>query len=144
LVALGQGQAAVVMPHYPHMMSEDTEVWTRFLKEGEWTIEKVWYDVHVGKQIGFADRMDPLVSSIASGISRKRIDVVVKLAKQLWVVEIKPFASYVSLGQVRMYHRLFCEEFQPDIECVPVVICGACDLDVLSDYQNQGIVVFEV
>lgn len=144
MVVLGHGQLAIPMPHYPHMMAEDIEVWTQFLKSEDFNIERVWYDVHVGGKMDPVLDVDHLGSRIAAGVSRKRIDVVAKLKNQIWVIEVKPFANYVSLGQVRMYHRLFCEEFKPDIECVPVVVCASCDPDVLADYQNQSIIVIEV
>ncbi|GAI17093.1 unnamed protein product, partial [marine sediment metagenome] len=43
MVSLGPGQRAVIRPHYPHMMVEDTAVWTKFLRAEFVRIKEVWY-----------------------------------------------------------------------------------------------------
>ncbi|GAH71751.1 unnamed protein product, partial [marine sediment metagenome] len=46
--ALGVSQKPVVMPAYPHMLAEDTAVWTKYLQSPLVPIKELWYDVHVG------------------------------------------------------------------------------------------------
>lgn len=144
MAELGPGQIPMVMPSYPHMLAEDIEVWTRFLQDPVKKIERVWYDVHVGQEVTPVIGWDLLGSRIAGGVSRKRIDVVAKVKNQVWVVEVKPLAGFVALGQVKMYHRLFVREYRPRVECVGVVVCGNVDPDVVADFRAAAIVVISV
>ncbi|MBA7533039.1 hypothetical protein ES705_25274 [subsurface metagenome] len=132
------------MPHYPHMLAEDTLVWSKYLADPVHRITEVWYDVHVGKPVPGLDPSDKLGMRIASGITRKRIDVVARVGGGLWVVEIKPFASMLALGQVLSYTRLFVEEYRPDEEVRPVIVCSAVDADLLDEFEAMGVVVIEV
>ncbi len=51
LVDLGQGTKPLVRHHYPHMLAEDTGVWTKFPKTDSFRPQEVWYDVRVGKKL---------------------------------------------------------------------------------------------
>ena len=127
------------MTHYPHMLSEDTDVWTKYLQRPVKPILEVWYDVHVGS--GMADHFagDALGTRIASGVLRKRIDAVCLLEDSIWVVEIKPLASMLALGQVISYYRMFVSEYSIIRRVFPVVICDAVDEDLISTYRAAGV-----
>ena len=45
MAELGPSMKPMVMPHYPHMMAEDTEVWSKYLASPLVPIKEVWYDV---------------------------------------------------------------------------------------------------
>lgn len=138
---LGVSQKPIVMPHYPHMLAEDTEVWSKYLADPVAAIDEVWYDVHVGQAVVLPVGSTSLDQRIASGISRKRIDVVARVDGSLWVVEIKPFASMLALGQVLSYTRMFVEEFRPVEEVVSVIVCDAVDVDLLDEFEALGVMV---
>ena len=87
---------------------------------------------------------DELGMRIASGITRKRIDVVARVGSGLWVVEIKPFASMLALGQVLGYTRLFVEEYRPEEEVRSVVVCDRIDEDLIDEFEADGVIVIEV
>lgn len=140
---LGKSQKPIVMTHYPHMLAEDTAVWSKYLADPVLAIKEVWYDVHVGQAmllpVGAAD----LDKRIADGVSRKRIDVVCAVGSVLWVVEIKPFASMLALGQVLSYTRMFIEEFRPTVEVTSVIVCDAVDDDLLDEFEALGVMVIQ-
>ena len=129
------------MPAYPHMMAEDTEIWSKYLAAPVITIKEVWYDVHVGGQVKGIDPSDVMGNKIAAGITRKRIDVVAEVAGGLWVIEIKPFGSMLALGQVLSYARLFAIEYRPVLVVQPVVVCASVDEDLLDEFGAQGVMV---
>lgn len=141
---LGIGQKPIVMPTYPHMLAEDTGVWTEYLKAPIVPIKRVWYDVHVGKAVVPVAADDLLGARIAAGISRKRIDVVCKVGGGYWVVEIKPFGSMLALGQALSYTRLFIAEYAPPGEVWPVVVCSEVDADLIDEFEAAGVAVIEV
>lgn len=126
------------------MLSEDTGVWTAYLKDPIAPIKELWYDVHVGKAVEPVLVGDALGVRIASGISRKRIDVVCSVGGGYWVVEIKPFGSMLALGQVLSYTRLFVEEFRPAGEVWPVVVCYHVDPDLVDNFEAAEVAVIEV
>lgn len=141
---LGQGQKPLVMPHYPHFLSEDTAVWTRFLQTDANLITRVWYDVKVGRSMDLPAAASDMEKRIAAGVSRKRIDVVCLVDSNYWIVEIKPYANMVALGQVITYSRLFPLEYDVPGEIVPVIICAESDEDLIDEFDQMGILVIVV
>lgn len=138
---LGKGRLPIVMPAYPHMLGEDTAVWTRFLESGDFHLQEVWYDVHVGAEIKGDWPDDSVNVRIARGISRKRIDVVALVDGRYWVIEVKPLAMHFAIGQVLVYEGLFVKEYEPPIETWPVIICDRVDEDVIPECKRLGVVV---
>jgi len=130
------------MSSYPHMLSEDTVVWSKFLKSEADRIARVWYDVHVGTGIEPISPADDISRAVALGVSRKRIDVVAKVGGGFWVVEVKPFASMLAIGQALTYSRLFSLEYQPPGAVWPIIVCDAVDEDLLSEFDELGVGVF--
>ncbi len=141
---LGVGRKAVIAPHYPHMLAEDAAVWTRYLEDPVVPILEVWYDVRVGKPVELPPGATEMEKKIAAGLTRKRIDVIVKVEGFYWVVELKPFGGYVAYGQVLTYFRLFRQEYRLDLECLPVIICIEVDRDLLVELDEKGVVGIEV
>lgn len=138
---LGVSQKPIVMPSYPHMLAEDTAVWSRYLSSPIVPIKEVWYDVHVGKPVGVGAGSAEMDRRIAAGISRKRIDCVCRVGGGFWVVEIKPFASMLALGQVLCYTRLFIGDYEPKGEVWPVIVCDSADDDLLDEFEGSGVIV---
>jgi len=143
LVDLGPGQKPVVMPRYPHMMPEDTDVWTKFLRSNFIDIKRVWYDVRVGLSVLRGVGIDSGLTRIANGITRKRIDVVAAVGGGLWVVEVKPWANMYALGQVLTYLRLFRKEYISPGEVIPVIVCDGTDDDILEEIEEFGVLVIQ-
>ncbi|MBA7479872.1 hypothetical protein ES707_15313 [subsurface metagenome] len=141
---LGHSMKPVVMPSYPHMMAEDTDVWTRYLKDPITPIREVWYDVHVGRPVSLPVGADALTRRVAAGVTRKRIDVVCRVGGGFWVVEVKPFANMLALGQVISYYRLLVTEYELDGAAWPVVVCGDYDRDLADEYEAQMVGLIQV
>lgn len=144
MARLPVGQKPIVMPTYPHMLAEDTDVWTDYLKAPIAPIKEVWYDLHVGGPMEVTKDATEVEKSVAAGISRKRIDAVCRVGGGYWVIEVKPFASMLAVGQVLSYARLFAQEYEPDGEVWPVIVCRNADPDLLAEYEVYGIGVITV
>ncbi len=123
------------------MLAEDTDVWSRYLANPIISIAAVWYDVHVGAGIKADSEASEAIRRVAAGVGRKRIDCICKVAGGFWVVEIKPLASMLALGQVLTYVRLFVVEFEVDGEVWPVVVCDSVDEDLLDEFEELGVAV---
>jgi len=144
LADLGPSMKPMVMPSYPHMMAEDTEVWSKYLAAPVAPIKELWYDVHVGESVGLPAGAADIDYKIARAVTRKRIDVVCRVGGGFWVVEVKPYANQVALGQVLNYTRLFIVEYRPEGEVWPVVVCDNADRDLLDDFELLGVVCIVV
>lgn len=139
MLTLGLGQKPIVMPHYPHMLTEDSEIWSRYLTQQVLPILEVWYDVHVGSGVLLPVGSSDLDKRIAQGVTRKRIDVVCRLESALWVVELKPVGSMTALGQALAYRGLFVREYEAPRDTLAIVICGEVDPDLIDDYDEAGV-----
>lgn len=142
MVDLGRGQKPIVMPHYPHMLAEDTAVWTRFLKSAVIEIGEVWYDLRVGQSVAIPQGASDMEQRIANGLTRKRIDAVCRVAGGFMVVEVKPYANMVALGQALTYSRLFKIEYDVAGEVLPVIVCDGVDQDLIDEFDELGVLVF--
>jgi len=132
------------MPHYPHMMREDTVIWTKFLQTTKTKIKEVWYDVHCGQAVVLGMDSTDRERRVAAGVTRKRIDVVAAVGGGVWVIEIKPYANMFALGQIMTYVRLLKKEYSLPGEALPVIICNNVDPDILDEIDDFGIFVITV
>lgn len=143
MVELGAGQKPLVQVHYPHMLAEDIRVWTKFLKMDAHRIKEVWYDLRVGQSVMLEFGASDMAKRIAAGLTRKRIDVVCRVAGGLWVVEVKPYANMYAMGQVLTYVRLFQQEYVTVGEVTPVLVCDSYDTDLVDEFDEFGVLVLE-
>jgi len=141
LVDLGPGRKPITMPHYPHFLAEDTDVWTKFLQTDSHRLKEVWYDVRVGMPALLPAGASDVEKRIALGVTRKRIDVVCSVGGGFWVVEVKPYANMVALGQALTYSRLFTLEYVVKGEVIPVIICDSYDEDLVDEFDEMGVLV---
>jgi len=131
------------MPHYCHMMREDTEVWTKFLASEFIEIKEVWYDVKIGNPVYVAPDATDMERKIAAGLTRKRIDVVAAVGGGIWIIEVKPCANMYAVGQVLTYTRLFKLTYISPGDVVPVIICHDFDEDLEDEFDELGVLVIE-
>ncbi len=141
LQKLPPGQKAILRPHYPHMLAEDNAVWTKFLKTDAERIDELWYDIRVGEPVKLAPDATDMERKISLGLTRKRIDVICFVGGDYWVVEIKPYASMLAIGQALTYARLFALEYAIDGRIVPVIVCDAVDVDLVEQFDEFGVMV---
>lgn len=123
------------------MLAEDNAVWTKFLQTDIHRLKEVWYDVRVGQAVLLPVGADDRDRRIAAGLTRKRIDVVCSVGGGFWVVEIKPYASMLAVGQVISYSRLFAIEYTVPGQVIPVIVCDSYDEDLLDEFDELGILV---
>lgn len=138
---LGPGRVPLLRPHYPHMLAEDNAVWSTFLDQNFERLQEVWYDVRVGMPVELEDGASEMELRIARGLTRKRIDVVAISGGNYWVIEVKPYASMLALGQVISYARLFALEYEIRGRVIPVVVCDEVDGDLVDEFEEMGIMV---
>jgi len=138
---LAPGQKPFLRPHYPHMLAEDNAVWSKFLTSDADRIQELWYDLRVGEPVYISPDASDMERKIARGLTRKRIDVVCLVGEDFWVVEIKPYASMLAVGQALTYARLFALEYEVEGRIIPVIVCDHIDADLVEEFDEFGILV---
>ena len=123
------------------MLFEDAATWTRFVEANGPSLERVWYDVHVGKAVVPLEGSPGFLQAVADGVTRKRIDVVAQQAGRLLIIEVKPFCSMIALGQAVVYQRLFEQEYGRRIFTIGCIVCDQVDEDVGPIADELGIKV---
>jgi hypothetical protein len=136
---LGPGEEPVVRRRYVHMLPEDHEAWTEFLKSERNELDEVWYDVHVGEPMHVPAGSPAYMKDVVDGVSRKRIDVVGRLGQGVFVIEVKPFANMTALGQVVTYTNLFISEFEIHGPVQAMIVAMECDRDILETAQRMNV-----
>lgn len=142
---LGDGEKPKAKSRYVHMLNEDYATWSEFLK-GEWNLlDEVWYDVHVGRPMHVPAGSPAYMKDVVDGISRKRIDVIGRQGKGIFVIEVKPHANMESIGQVLTYTDLFIKEFKIHGPVQAMVVATTCDADILdiANLYNVKIIALE-
>lgn len=143
MVRLINGSAPEVRMKYPHMMPEDSSIWSAYLEAGQFLPDVVWYDVKVGHSIPVAKNEPPWLKKYVDYSTRKRIDVVARKGLDYWIIECKPGAGHAALGQAIHYSRAFMREYEFQGEVVPMILTDVMDPDLKIDFQEIGIVVLE-
>jgi len=121
------------------MLSEDSIVWTRWLRRNVGVLKHVWYDVHVGAPVRVPTDLPPEMLAVSRAVTRKRIDAVGYTGTDYWVIEVKPFGGFTALGQIVAYRRLFDAEYPPPRPPIGVLVCEMLDPDMIDDYERASI-----
>ena len=138
------GVKPLVLPKYRHLMREDAAIWRRFIKQGKYLPDAVWYDVRVGLGVELPTGRPEWMATMAEYSWRKRIDIVGRAGLAWWVIECKPGAGVVALGQAVYYSMAFAAEYAHAGVVLPVVITDVVDGDVLPVFEAQRVIVLEV
>ena len=129
---------------YPHLIGEDTEVWTRFIRKYPERFDTVDYDVKVGKGTAADSIMDKTSRDQWTQLTQKRIDVIGYKNDFVTIIEVKKRVTLFTLGQVLGYRFLYLRE-HPELPLVAtLIICSTIDqddIDVLKHYGLNFVVV---
>ena len=128
-----------VLRKYPHLIGEDTEVWTRFIRKFPQRFDTVDYDVLVGKGVDTSTISDIKFQQYWSNLTKKRIDVIGWKNEICTIVEVKKRVSLMTLGQILGYRFLFGRE-HPEITLVSALtVCSTIDQDDRDVLEHYGI-----
>jgi hypothetical protein len=124
---------------YPHMAPADTVIWERFLEATGAQFAAVAYDVALGGSIP----SDPALSDAERRgwqyVTAKKIDAVLYLPREAWIVEVKPSASLAAVGQVLGYTLLAQRDPFTHLPLVPVIVTDTMSADTKYVCDEFGI-----
>ena len=79
----------------------------------------------------------PAKVRLAEGTGCKRIDVVADTGSEISVIEVKPYANYVALGQVLGYLDLLHHQVHPRPPARPMIVAANADPDILPSARPR-------
>lgn len=120
---------------YPHMFPEDIAIWERFLDTFATEYTGFDYDTKVGTGTPYPKDTPPAGKRMRDILSKYRIDVVGYRDSQIEIIEVKPQASTVAIGQVIAYSKLYTRDFAPTLPLRGVIITDWYieDIDYLTN-----------
>jgi hypothetical protein len=129
---------------FPHMGPRDEAVWTGFLKLYDLSDWEIYYDFRLTRE---SDRLSTVGNPEAEmwmALKAKRLDVVLRRAGEVILVEVKPFATMAALGQLLVYAQLFDEIVgEPSTQRL-LLVCFESDPDLGPSLASQGIMLSRV
>lgn len=123
----------------PHMLITDIPVWYRFLEVYGDQFKSLFYDCFVGGQWHTAKELDDPMIRMWWANTAKRIDALVELEDEIWIIEVNRDPGLRSLGQLQSYRVLYLED--PKFEKIEkmVLVLEIVDTDVIAAAAAYGI-----
>ena len=126
------------------MLDADVPVWYRFLEKYGGPFLKIWYEVRVGGPfLTSAELKDPLKRDWQM-LLQKRLDALVELKDEIWIIEVNNEANLRSLGQVFAYRTLWLRD--PKIAKIErlILVGSNIDPDIIDAAGMHGVQVYVV
>ena len=132
------------LTRYPHMFPLDIAIWERFLDEHGSDFTGFDYDTKVGSGTKSPDDFGDNYRRMQEILSKYRIDVVGYKSDAIWIIETKPEAGTVAIGQVETYTRLYTRDFKPSKKVVGCIVTDRELPDMRYLCQQKGFEYFIV
>lgn len=133
-----------IQSFYPHMKPHDVHLWEQFIRANAGFFDKVDYDILVGDGVVMGDIKKDVYAKSFKILTQKKIDVVGYIRNEIWIVEVKPFASSSALGQLLTYRLLYDETYSPKLPVKMMIITNQLKTDYNKVFSTHGIYVAEV
>lgn len=123
---------------YPHMFPLDIAIWERFIVEHGADFLGFDYDVKVGSgttpPIGTGDNY----ARMQAILSKYRIDCVGYTPNAIYIIEVKPEAGTVAIGQIETYTRLYKRDLNPDKKIIGCIVTDRIlpDMEFLTSQKD--------
>jgi len=123
---------------YPHMFPLDIAIWERYLDSHGDDFLSFDYDVKVGSGTEPIRDIGSEYERMQRILSKYRIDVVGYRSNAIWIIETKPEAGTVAIGQIEAYTRLYKRDMSPKLQVVGCIITDRKlpDMDYLTSARN--------
>lgn len=124
---------------YPHLTAEDSLLWSDFLESHHPPHLSFLYDVSVGEGRDPGSAYPANIRSMATQLSKRRIDVVGILPDRVDVFELTQSAGLRATGQAIAYPLLLTVCWSLSIPVASTIICRSCQDNIAEVLQSQNI-----
>lgn len=120
------------------MFPLDIPIWERFVDSFGADFLGFDYDVKVGSGTPPVEGLRPKYRRMQRILSRYRIDVVGFKSNAIWIIETKPEAGTIALGQVDFYTTLYKRDYEPKLPVVGAIITDRILPDMEEFTKSKG------
>ena len=135
---------SVLSTPYPHLIPEDSEVWSRFLDQWGKFYSRFDYDVRVGAGRDPGDSFPGNIRDMGILLSQRRIDAIGYTPKNIQLFEITRVADLKTIGQLIAYPTLYRETYNPTKPLQTSVVAVEIGTDLAPAYRKLNISVYLV
>ena len=131
-----------VLPPRPGLGKKDRAILDAMIANGFVVWDRAWYNQAVGNlDRGAQAALPPNLQDWFELTYSKRPDVIYEHDGELFAAEVKPWASYVALGQALMYRHFATEKTNPTRQVKALILTDVADPDLLPVAAKLGIEV---
>lgn len=124
---------------YPHLIGEDSNIWSKFIQSFPDRFDTVDYDVHIGEGAKVFTIEDPKSQHYWTQLTKKRIDVIGYKNDHITIIEVKKRAGLYTLGQILGYQFLYLREHPAVFHVDLLVVCWSVDQDTEQLFNHYKI-----
>lgn len=107
---------------YPHMFALDIAIWERFLDAHASLFTGFDYDVKVGSGTEPVPGLGAEYERMQSILSKYRVDALGYRSNAHVIIEVKPEAGTIAIGQIETYTRLYKRDFNPSLPIIGAIV----------------------
>ena len=127
---------------YPHLRTEESKIWDRFIEKKPKFFTEVIYDARVGEGRKYPETEMPQIKEAMEYLSKKRIDVIGLIGDDVYVIEIRPKANLSAVGNALGLAELF-RDVAPVYKIVmPAIITDETLPDMPELCRRMGVKLF--
>lgn len=128
------------LPPKPGLGNKDRKILEAMIKNGFIRPEQMWFNQVVGQvDQAMLDRTPENLKEWFVRTYSKRPDVMFTENGILYAAEVKPFASYVALGQALMYRHWANIKADPQRLIVAIILTDIPDPDLIPVAADNGV-----
>ena len=130
--------------HYPHMAKHDAVIWERFLAQYTPRIAGVAYDVALGGMV-----IDSALGDEATRLGWQyetalKVDAMVLMERDCWIVEVRPRANVSSVGSALCYVEAAKRDGFTTRPLLPVIVTDSASPDIQFCCAQLGVLLIQV
>ena len=123
---------------YPHLIGEDSLIWTKFITLYPERFDTVDYDVKVGQGVDTTPIPEGKYQQYWAELTKKRIDVIGYKDNLVTIVEVKKRVGLPTLGQILGYKFLYLREYPEITSLGTLIVCSSIDQDDIDVLEYYG------
>ena len=123
---------------YPHLIGEDSLIWTKFITLYPERFDTVDYDVKVGQGVDTTIIPEGKYQLYWAELTKKRIDVIGYKDNLVTIVEVKKRVGLPTLGQILGYKFLYLREYPEITSLGTLIVCSSIDQDDIDVLEYYG------
>jgi len=107
---------------YPHMFPLDIAIWERFIISHGSDFSGFDYDVKVGSGTKPVAGLGDSYIRMQNILSKYRVDVIGHKSDAIYIIEVKPEAGTIAIGQIEAYTRLYKRDIKPTLPLIGCIV----------------------